>query len=114
MGWKASQSDERRRDPRVSPRGRVRISPAEGRAVEGALLDVSARGLRLAAASPPVAGCSVRIEIHLQEPGQPERLVLDGSGRVVWIRTPESGPEAGVAFDRPVDVRSPFSDLLVI
>jgi hypothetical protein len=82
---------------------------------EGSLVDVSACGLRVVAERLTVsAGIEVGLEIHLTDTlgiGGRERCVLEGTGRVVWVRTEEGRCEAGVRFDRPVSVRSPFTTL---
>lgn len=105
---------DRRRDARVSPTGRVRMTPpTPGLPFEGRLVDVSARGLRFACGMRgPVSGESVTLEILLDDPGRPEgppRLVLDGQGEVVWVDAVEGeGLHAGICFDAPVDVRQSF------
>jgi hypothetical protein len=110
----SSDDSERRRDARVSPQGRVRMTPPEpGLPFEGRLVDVSARGLRFACGERgPVSGAFVTLEILLQEPSRPEgppRLVLDGQGQVVWVDAMRGeGLHAGIRFDAPVDVRQSF------
>lgn len=103
----------------MAPAGRVRLGTGEvGVPVEGRLVDVGARGLRMACASRcPGAGSRVRLEIVLDDPDRPQgppRLVLDGTGEVVWMRRFEGDQvHAGVAFDRPVDVRRSFPEVVV-
>ena len=116
MGWSESRTGERRRDPRVEPCGRVLIGPRpHGSQEEGSLVDVSACGLRLVAERLSVGtGLAVGLEIHLTDTvgiGGRERCVLEGTGRVVWVRTEEGRCEAGVRFDEPMRVRSPFDPL---
>ena len=119
MGWSASSDPDRRRDPRVSPQGRVRLDPTPGGVpVQGRLVDVSARGLRVACEDSRLEqGAPVRLEILLQDPDQPDgppRVVLDGTGHVVWMRDVEAaGPQAGVHFDAPVDVRRSFPQVQI-
>ena len=80
-------------------------------------MDVSAGGVRLSLGDQNVdAGAAVRLEIHLEDPARPQgpaRLVLDGRGRVVWVRDLAGRREAGVKFDRPVEVRPSFPDVVV-
>jgi hypothetical protein len=120
MGQGAAPSDERRRDPRVAPAGRVRVAPLSPPSVlEGRLVDVSAGGLRVAGELTMLEeGARVRLEIRLDDPSQPggpPRLVLDGTGAVVWSRPldPEAMMESGVRFDAPLEVRRPFPEVQV-
>lgn len=104
---------ERRQDPRVEPSGRVVLAPQRrGSPEEGGLVDVSARGLRIVTETLRLRmGAEVGVEIHLSETlgmqGR-ERCVLEGTGRVIWVRVEEGRCEAGILFDRPVRVRQPF------
>jgi hypothetical protein len=59
----------------------------------------------------------VRLEILLQDPDMPSgppKVVLDGAGRVVWVRRrPDGEQRAGIAFDAPVDIRRSFAEIPV-
>lgn len=109
-----SDDRDRRRDARVCPPGRVRMTPpVPGLPFEGRLVDVSARGLRFACGERgPVSGAAVTLEILLDDPSRPHgppRLVLDGQGEVVWVDpVGGEGLHAGIRFDAPVDVRQSF------
>jgi hypothetical protein len=115
------QIEERRRDPRVAPAGRVRLArEGTGEALEGRLVDVSAGGVRLGeAARLPASGTRVRVEIRLIDPAQPDgepRHVLDGRGSVVWVGELQSGgggAEFGIRFDEPLAMRRPFPEVSV-
>lgn len=71
---------ERRRAFRVPVQAPVEITSAEGRKLDGILLDLSETGLDVLTAEPQVAGSL--LTFHLQLPdGGPE---LDTQGRVAW------------------------------
>ena len=81
-------------------------------------MDVGAGGLRFACRRRcPADGALVRLEILLQDPdvpGGPPRVVLDGAGRIVWVKRISDGEQhAGIAFDAPVDVRRSFPEIPV-
>src|SRR5687768_1294693 len=87
---------ERRREPRLSPVGSVRLTPIHSTAgPEGRLVDVSARGVRLRAPEP--IGLSVeegvRVEIRLEPGDSPSgnRVQLTGRGLVVRLVTTPAG-----------------------
>ena len=118
MGLEDAEIRDRRLDARVAPAGRVRVAPPPPRPpASGRLVDVSAGGLRVALGEQNLdAGAAVRVEIHLDDPAYPRgpaRLILDGQGRVVWVRDLAGEREAGVKFDRPVEVRPSFPDMVV-
>ena len=119
MGPNPPPTRERRRDARLTPAGTVRIQqPAPARPTVGRLVDVSARGVRLAwPAEGPAAEGRVTVEIKLDDPLDqegPPRLVLDGQGRVVWVEDlGDDGIHAGIEFDAPMDVRQSFPEVSV-
>lgn len=119
MGVQPTTVPERRCDLRVLPPGRVRVTlPTPGLPFKGRLVDVSAGGLRLECEDGrPEKGLAVTLEILLEDPGRPSgppRLVLDGRGHVVWVRTfPGEGTHAGVEFEAPVGVRPSFPQVNV-
>jgi CheY-like chemotaxis protein len=73
-------SRERRRAFRVPVQAPVQITVAEGRKLDGILLDLSATGMDVLTAEPQVAGSSLKF--HLQLPDG--ALEFDVEGRVAW------------------------------
>ena len=112
-------ADAMRYDGPIVASGRVRaVVPGPGRPQEGALIDVSARGLRMRWESGTVReGTPLTIEILLQDPlmpNGPPRLVLDGKGRVVWAQDlGDEGVHAGIEFEAPMDLRRSFPEIQV-
>jgi hypothetical protein len=89
-----------------------------GSSQEGRLVDVSAGGVRVAATGPAPLGMRLRLEVRLADPGDPTgppRLVLDGTGAIVWGSHADAAPdfELGIAFDEPLAVRRPFPEVRV-
>jgi PilZ domain len=110
---------ERRSEPRVVHPGAVRlVAPTPSAVVEGRLVDVSARGLRVTwAEALPAQGDLLALEVRLEDPDRPEgppRLVLDGRGRVVWARGgARRRAEVGLHLDAPLVVRRPFPEVQI-
>lgn len=73
-------SRERRRAFRVPVQAPVQITGAEGRKLDGILLDLSETGMDVLTAEPQVAGSSLKF--HLQLPDG--ALEFDAEGRVAW------------------------------
>lgn len=71
---------ERRRAFRVPVQAPVEITPADGRKLDGILLDLSETGMDVLTAEPQSAGSSLKF--HLQLPDG--ALELDAQGRVAW------------------------------
>ena len=111
---------ERRRDPRFMLPGTARLVVREPMVtVEGALLDVSAAGLRLTC--PPHAalpnGSAVEVEVTVRDVSDPARapsIHLRGCGAVV--RVVDAGEEPGelaVHLEGPLGFREYFSQVRV-
>jgi hypothetical protein len=112
---------ERRRDPRFALAGSVRLVVGEPLvAVEGAILDVSAGGVRLALREgvAPLPGGEVEVQVTIREirdPARPPTMRLKGLGQVVR-REPASGAlpcEVAVRLAAPLGFREYFSQLRV-
>jgi CheY-like chemotaxis protein len=73
-------SRERRRAFRVPVQAPVQITVAEGRKLDGILLDLSETGMDVLTAEPQVAGSTLKF--HLQLPDG--ALEFDADGRVAW------------------------------
>lgn len=71
---------ERRRAFRVPVQAPVEITLAEGRKLDGILLDLSETGMDVLTAEPQVAGSTLKFRLQLPD-GGPE---LDAQGRVAW------------------------------
>ena len=106
---------ERRRDRRLSIKGRVHIAPrrSDG-SVAADLVDVSASGL-CAVASAPLAltpGSAVDVEIRMPKVGRAQRDV-DFRGGAVVLRIDGVGGKSHTAlrFVQPLQVREPFTHL---
>lgn len=86
--------DNRRRHPRLRLRVPVVVKLGE-RELAGELLDISATGMRVALASAPTVGVTVRVSAG---PGSPlvgrQRLLCS----VAWVRVQRPGYEVGLAF----------------
>jgi hypothetical protein len=99
---------ERRREPRLSPVGAVRLTPVHASGGhDGVLVDVSARGVRLRTAEPTTLSVEegVRVEIRLEPRDSPSgnRMQLTGRGLVVRLGTaPSDAHEIAVRFDAPL------------
>lgn len=73
-------SRERRRAFRVPVQAPVQITIAEGRKLDGILLDLSETGMDVLTAEPQVAGSSLKFHLQLPDGG----LEFDAEGRVAW------------------------------
>ena len=121
MDVRGSGLPERRRDRRLPMAARVRLAPRDGSAlVAGELVDVSAGGLRTSAIRPAclIVGTKVDVEIRLTRDDTRLRTTgvdLRGAGIVVRVELsdPERGADAALAFTGPLELREPFSQLLV-
>jgi CheY-like chemotaxis protein len=71
---------ERRRAFRVPVQAPVEIVQAEGRKLDGILLDLSETGMDVLTAEPQIAGSTLKFHLQLPD-GGPE---LDANGRVAW------------------------------
>lgn len=112
MRWSETSKPERRHDARVQPGGEVRVRPLPGQSTRGRLVNVSARGLCLQSTMLGLrVGQPVDLLIELEEEDHPAgdpSCVLEGTGRVVWVCTERVRCLAGLRFDRPVSVKTPF------
>ncbi len=111
---------ERRRDPRFALRGSVRIVVRQPLvAVEAALLDVSAGGLRcsLPAGTSPASGESVEVEVTIREtsdPARPPTIHLRGAGDVVRrLPAAQGSAELAIHLTGPLGFRDYFSQVRV-
>jgi hypothetical protein len=110
---------ERRRDPRFVLPGTVRLVRQEPlAALEGALLDVSAGGLKVRSASLAVLvpGDAVDVEVtvrDLSDPSRPPVIHLRGHGAVVRSVEGEGQGEMAVRLDGPLGFREYFSQVRV-
>ena len=109
MGFLGARSAlERRSEPRLAPKGAVRLRPVHAStAAEGSLVDVSARGIRIHTREAAVLGVeeTVRVEIRLEPRDSPtgSRVQLTGRGQVLRRReAPDGGDEIAVRFDAPL------------
>ena len=84
-------SRERRRSFRVPVQAAVEITLAEGRKLDGILLDISETGMDVLTAEPQVAGSL--IGCHFQLPGG--AVEVDGHGQVAWAN---ANGQTGVHF----------------
>ncbi len=93
-------SRERRRAFRVPVQAPVEITLAEGRKLDGILLDLSETGMDVLTAEPQVAGSSLKFRLQLPDGA----LELDAQGRVAWANP---NGQTGVHFiDLPEAVSS--------
>lgn len=111
---------ERRRDPRFALPGTARLAVDEPAAtIEGALLDVSATGLRLrtTAVGPLEVGVRVEIEVSVRDASDPTRpplIHLRGRGAVVRrVSIGNQSGELAVRLDGPLGFREYFSQVRV-
>ena len=91
-------SRERRRAFRVPVQAPVQITVAEGRKLDGILLDLSETGMDVLTAEPQVAGSTLKF--HLQLPDG--ALEFDADGRVAWANP---NGQTGVHF---IDMPEPL------
>jgi hypothetical protein len=121
MGFLGARSAlERRRDPRLAPKGAVRLAAvhASGGDHDGHLVDVSARGVRLRVPDPVGLEVedAVRVEIRLEPRDSPTggRVQLTGRGKVVRLADAPSGEhEVAVLFDAPLAFLEQFPAIRV-
>ena len=110
---------ERRRDPRVALPGAVRLVRQDPlAALDGALVDVSAGGLRLRSTgtTPLMPGDVVDVEVTVRDvsdPARPPVIHLRGHGAVVRSVEGEGQGEVAVRLDGPLGFREYFSHVRV-
>jgi hypothetical protein len=111
---------ERRRDPRFALPGTARLAVREPAAtVEGALLDVSAAGLRVRTTDvgPLEVGTLVDVEVSVRDSSDPSRaplIHLRGHGAVVRrVTVGRQAGELAVRLDGPLGFREYFSQVRV-
>jgi hypothetical protein len=111
---------ERRRDPRFALRGTARLALQDPAAtVEGALLDVSATGLRVRTADlgPLEVGRVVEVEVCVRDatdPTRPPAINLRGRGEVVRrVTLGDRSGELAIRLEGPLGFREYFSQVRV-
>lgn len=112
---------ERRRDPRFVLPGTARLgTERHPSALDGALIDVSAGGLRVRLGRLPdelAPGTAVDVEVTVtdaSDPSRPPVIHLRGRGQVVRLLRLEEGPgEVALRLEGPLGFRDYFGHLRV-
>lgn len=111
---------ERRLDPRFGLPGTARLAVEEpATTIEGALLDVSATGLRLRSTELGALDVGTRVDVEVSvrdasDPTRPPLIHLRGRGAVVRRVTLENqAGELAVRLDGPLGFREYFSQVRV-